>query len=132
MNQAEDQNNRFSVGKRLLSFKYAFNGIKKLIKSQHNSRIHLVIALLVIAAGFFLQISVTEWIAVIIVMGFVFSAELLNSAIEAVVDLVSPKYHKTAEDAKDYAAGAVLLAAIASAIVGLIIFLPKLIDLLFG
>ncbi len=130
MNQRENQDNRFSVRKRLLSFKYAFNGIKKLFITQHNSRIHLTIALLVIIAGFFFHISKTEWFVVVIVTGLVFAAELFNSAIESVVDLISPEYHKKAENAKDYAAGAVLIAAIISAIAGLIIFAPKLLAIL--
>jgi diacylglycerol kinase (ATP) len=130
MNQRENQDNRFSIKKRLLSFKYAFNGIKKLFITQHNSRIHLTIMLLVIIAGFFFHISKNEWFVVVIVTGLVFAAELFNSAIESIVDLISPEYHKKAENAKDYAAGAVLVAAIISAIAGLIIFAPKLLTLL--
>ncbi len=130
MNQKENQDNRFSIKKRLLSFKYAFNGIKKLFITQHNSRIHLTIVLLVIIAGFFFHISKAEWFVVMIVTGLVFTAELFNSAIESVVDLISPEYHKKAENAKDYAAGAVLIAAIISAIAGLIIFAPKLLAIL--
>ncbi len=130
MNQRENQDNRFSVRKRLLSFKYAFNGIKKLFITQHNSRIHLTIVLLVIIAGFFFHISKAEWFVVMIVTGLVFAAELFNSAIESVVDLISPEYHKKAENAKDYAAGAVLIVAIISAIAGLIIFAPKLLAIL--
>jgi len=130
MNQRENQDNRFSIKKRLLSFKYAFNGIKKLFITQHNSRIHLTIAILVIIAGFFFHISKNEWFVVVIVIGLVFAAELFNSAIESVVDLISPEYHKKAENAKDYAAGAVLVAAIISAIAGLIIFAPKLLAIL--
>ena len=130
MNQRENQDNRFSIKKRLLSFKYAFNGIKKLFITQHNSRIHLTIVLLVIIAGFFFHISKAEWFVVMIVTGLVFTAELFNSAIESVVDLISPEYHKKAENAKDYAAGAVLIAAIISAIAGLIIFAPKLLAIL--
>jgi diacylglycerol kinase (ATP) len=130
MNQRENQDNRFSIKKRLLSFKYAFNGIKKLFITQHNSRIHLTIMLLVIIAGFFFHISKNEWFVVVIVTGLVFAAELFNSAIESIVDLISPEYHKKAENAKDYAAGAVLVAAIISAIAGLIIFAPKLLAIL--
>jgi diacylglycerol kinase (ATP) len=130
MNQRENQDNRFSIKKRLLSFKYAFNGIKKLFITQHNSRIHLTIMLLVIIAGFFFHISKNEWFVVVIVTGLVFAAELFNSAIESIVDLISPEYHKKAENAKDYAAGAVLIAAIISAIAGLIIFAPKLLAIL--
>ncbi len=130
-NQLTNKDNKFSARKRILSFKYAFNGIIKLFITQHNSRIHLFITILVIIAGFLLNISKTEWLLVFLAVGFVFTAELFNSALESIVDLVSPEYQKKAEDAKDYAAGAVLIAAIASAIVGLIVFIPKFIELLF-
>jgi diacylglycerol kinase (ATP) len=126
----ENQDNRFSTRKRLLSFKYAFTGIKKLLVAQHNSRIHLTIAILVIIAGFIFHISSTEWLLVLFAIGLVFASELFNSAIESVVDLISAEYHKNAEDAKDFAAGAVLIAAITSAIIGLLIFIPKLLTLL--
>jgi diacylglycerol kinase (ATP) len=132
INQLTNKDNKFSAGKRIRSFKYAFNGIKKLLITQHNSRIHLFVAILVVIAGFLLNISKTEWLFVLFAIGFVFAAELFNSALESVVDLVSPEYQKKAGDAKDFAAGAVLIAAIASAVAGLIIFTPKLIGLLIN
>lgn len=112
---------------RILSFKYAFEGIASAIKEEPNIRIHSVIALLVILAGFYFQISKLEWILVFIVMGFVISIEMTNTAIEAIVDSFTDKSHPGAKLAKDIAAGAVLIAAITSVIVGLIIFLPYII-----
>jgi len=126
----KNTHNRFSTRKRVLSFKFAFNGIKKLFATQHNSRIHLAVTIFVIIAGFLFNISKVEWLLVVFAIGFVFSAELFNSALESIVDLVSPEYQKKAEDAKDFAAGAVLITAIISAIIGMIIFIPRLIILL--
>ncbi len=115
--------------KRALSFKYAFKGIFTAIKTQANLRIHLFAAILVTAMGFYFQISRAEWILVILAIGVVISAELFNSAIEFLTDLVSPGQNETAGKVKDIAAGAVLISAISAAIIGLIIFLPKIKDL---
>ncbi len=114
----------------LKSFVYAFNGIKHAVLTQQNFRVHLLIALLVLIAGFILAISTTEWLVIIIVMGVVFSAELFNTALEGIVDFISPDYDKKAGLIKDYAAAAVLITAIAAAIIGIIIFAPKIIELL--
>ena len=95
-----------------------------LLRSQANARIHVVAAALVVAAGFFFGISRGEWCAVVGAMGWVLTAEGINTAIEAVVDLASPGMHPLAERAKDVAAGAVLLAAAAAAIIGLLVFGP--------
>lgn len=120
----------FSIKARLKSFAYAFNGIIALIKNEHNARIHLFATICVIPAGFFFHLSAGEWIAVIFAIGFVFSAEAVNSAIEYLADFVSPGRHELIRLAKDIAAAAVLFAAITAAIVGLIIFLPKIINLI--
>ncbi|WP_106829667.1 diacylglycerol kinase family protein [Parabacteroides pacaensis] len=118
-----------SLHKRLKSFLYAFQGIGELIKSEPNARIHLFATVCVVLAGLYFKLSPTEWIAVIIVIGGVFSAEGVNSSIETLGDLVSPGYHPSVKKAKDLAAGAVLLVAIAAALVGLIIFVPKILTL---
>ena len=88
-------------------------------------RIHLTAAILVTAAGTLLRISVTEWMVCLILFGLIMSLELVNTALEAVVDLVTQEKKKKKKKAKDAAAGAVLVSAIMSAIIGLIIFLPK-------
>lgn len=100
------------------------------IKSQHNFRIHLVAAIVAVAGAFFFDISSLEWLAVIFAIGLVFSSEIINTAIEELVDFVSPETHPQAARIKDLAAGAVLACAFTAAIIGLIIFLPKIIDLL--
>ena len=124
------KNTTFTFGKRLQSFKYAFNGILILITSEHNAWIHCFAAICVIIAGFCFGLSQTEWIAVSIVIGAVLAAEAVNSSIEALADLVSPEYNEAIKRTKDLAAGAVLLMAIAAAIVGCIIFIPKIMNLL--
>ncbi len=120
----------FSVKRRIQSFKYAFNGLRILLREEMNARIHLCIAICVIAAGFVFKISTGEWICVIFCIGFVFALELINTSIENMADYVSKDYHDLIKKTKDLAAGAVLVGSIAAAIVGLIIFVPKIIELL--
>lgn len=108
------------------SFYYALEGIKYTIKHERNMQIHLLIMCLVIVAGFVFKITWFEWLICFILFGLVLSLELLNTAIENVVDLVTEEQQKKAKIAKDTAAGAVLIVAIISAIIGLCIFLPYL------
>lgn len=107
------------------SFKYAFMGIFSSMKTERNLKIHLTIMILVILSGLIFNISILEWILCIVCFGIVISGELFNTAIETVVDMVSPEYNEKAKLAKDISAGGVLVLAIASAIIGFIIFLPK-------
>ncbi len=123
------KNQRFSIRKRLGSFRYAWNGLRILLKEEHNARIHLVAACLVVAAGFYFDVSRNEWLALVFAIGFVFSLELLNSAIENIADFISPEKHEQIKRIKDLAAGAVLFAAITAVMIGLLIFVPKLIEL---
>ncbi|MCF2592500.1 diacylglycerol kinase family protein [Bacteroides caecigallinarum] len=122
------KNDGFTLRKRLRSFKFAFNGIKQLIEKEHNAWIHCFATVCVIIAGFVFGISKTEWIAVVFAIGTVLAAEAVNSSIEAIADLVSPGYNEAIKRTKDLAAGAVLILAIAAAIVGLIIFVPKIME----
>jgi len=126
MKKSEDKN-QFSIKKRLVSFKYAVSGIIYLIKSQHNAWIHISAAIIVIAAGFYFSISIAEWILLTLTIGMVFSAEAFNTAIETIMNKISPDYDKTTGRIKDIAAGAVLITAIAALIVGGLIFGPKII-----
>lgn len=113
--------------RRILSFKYAFAGLLAAIKEEPNLKTHFLIALVVIIIASLLNISTADWITVIFLIGFVISLELTNTAIEAVVDAFTDKEHPGAKLAKDISAAAVLVAAITSAIIGIIIFLPYLI-----
>ena len=107
------------------SFACAFQGLFLMIKTQHNAWIHCLATIMVIFFSLYFKISLTEWILVIFVVGFVFAAELINTAFERLTDLVSPEKQEKAGQVKDLAAGAVLVAAITALIIGLIIFLPK-------
>ena len=105
----------------LKSFFFAFNGIKISLR-QRNMKIHVVCALLVIALGFYFKITTTDWCILLLCIGVVIALEIINTVIEHVVDLVSPNYNELAGKVKDLAAGAVLVVAIISAIVGCVIF----------
>ena len=120
----------FSIKKRIHSFKYAFNGLRILLNSEHNSWIHLFASVCVLVAGFVFKISIGEWIAVIFCIGMVFALELVNTAIENMADFVSKEYHQSIKKIKDLAAAAVFVGAVAAAIIGLIIFLPKIQELI--
>ena len=119
--------------KRLInSFKYASEGIKQSYKGEQNLKIHTFIAILVIVFGFFLKISYFEWLVCLLLIGLVLMTEFFNTAIEYVVDLASPRIHPLAKAAKDTASAGVLIMAIISAVIGLLIFAPKLIDFIGG
>ncbi len=111
--------------RRLKSIGFALQGIRLVVASQANARLHLVASLLVIVAAFLSGLTLTEWALLMFAIGSVWTAEALNTAIEFTVDLASPDKHLLAEQAKDAAAGGVLLASIFAAVVGLIVFLPK-------
>lgn len=121
------KNNGFTLRKRLRSFGYAFHGICLLITQEANAWIHCFAAVCVVVAGFFFGISVSEWIAVIFAIGMVLAAEAVNSAVEALADRVTQEYDEAIKRTKDLASGAVLILAIAAAIIGCIIFIPKIV-----
>ena len=104
------------------SFKYAFKGILKAIREERNLKVQLFIALVVIYSGFYFQLSDTEWMLILLCMGMVIGLELMNSAIESLVDLISPEWNPLAGKAKDIAAGAVLFVSIISLVVGILVF----------
>lgn len=114
-------------GGRLLSFKYAFEGIYAGIKEEPNLKFHFSFAILVIALGIYFGLTKLEWIAISIMIGLVLTSEMTNTAVEAIVDSFTEEQHPRAKYAKDIAAGAVLIVAITSVVVGLLIFLPHII-----
>ncbi|MCX6257124.1 MAG: diacylglycerol kinase family protein [Bacteroidia bacterium] len=124
-------NEKFSVKKRLYSFAYACKGIKLAFGKQHNFRIHCFAALLVLILSLLCRITATEWCLVIAVSGFVICAEIFNTAVEYLVDKISPEHNVSAGMIKDLAAGAVLVSAITAAITGFIIFIPRLMSLFY-
>jgi diacylglycerol kinase len=122
--------NRFSFKDRIRSFANAFSGIGFMLKAEHNFRIHIFIFLSVIVTGFLLRISPPEWLAILIVSGVVLSAECFNTAIEYLSDKVSPEFSEKIKRVKDVAAAGVLISAITAAITGLLIFVPRITQIL--
>jgi diacylglycerol kinase (ATP) len=105
-------------------------GIIRMMRCQHNAWIHAIATGVVIAAGFFFHLSASEWCWIVLAASTVWTAEALNTAFEFLADAASPNFHPVVRDAKDVAAGAVLITAIASSVIGAIIFWPHLKDLL--
>lgn len=118
---------KFSLQKRIKSFAYAFNGLKILIQEEHNSWIHILAAICAIAAGILLKVSAMEWIAIVFAVGFVITLEIINSAIENIADFISPGKHDMIKKIKDLSAAGVLVSAITALVIGLIVFLPKIV-----
>lgn len=115
------------IKSQIKSFRNAFSGITQAWKTEGHLRFHFLATGVVILCGFLFHISLTEWLICLCCITLVIAAELINTAIESVVDLCSPEMHPLAGKAKDVAAGAVLVTAIGAAIIGAIIFLPKII-----
>ena len=112
------------------SFKYAIEGIWTSFKTESNMKIHIFIMILVIIAGIILKINKSEWIICIILFAIVIGSELFNTSIETIVDMVMPEKNEKAKIAKDVSAGAVLVVAIGAAIIGLVIFVPRILNIL--
>jgi diacylglycerol kinase len=123
---------RFSIVSRIKSTNHAWRGIGVLFKKTHNLRVHIFFAVFVVYLGFILKISNIEWICITFSIGFVMVTEAFNTAIEVDIDLTSPEFHPYARDTKDVAAGAVLMSIAVAIVVGLIIFLPKILMLIYG
>ena len=114
--------------KRIKSFGYAFKGIASFIVKEPNAWIHCLAIITVSILGIYFNITTTEWCIVLLCFAMVLAAEAFNSAIERLVDFVSPDYHTIAGDVKDIAAGAVLICAIIAAIIGVIVFTPYFLE----
>ncbi|OJJ16799.1 diacylglycerol kinase [marine bacterium AO1-C] len=115
---------------RIKSFGYAGKGIVFFFKSQPNAKIHAIAAILAIGLGGILNISKVEWVGIILAIGAVLTAEAINTALEELVNWISPEYNTKAGIVKDVAAGAVLITALTALVIGGIIFLPKILALL--
>ncbi len=120
---------RFSFAARIRSVRYALRGVGVMLRTQHNAWVHAVATAAALIAGFALQISPGEWLAIILAIIVVWAAEALNTAFEFLCDIASPEFHPTVERAKNVAAGAVLISAVGAAVIGLLIFGPKLLAL---
>ncbi len=114
------------------SFTYAFEGLKYAFKYEQNILVHSLATILVIIAGIFFKISLMEWLIITLIIGLVIATELINTSIEATIDLITQETHPLAKIAKDTAAAAVLIFGLAAIIIALIIFLPKILILIGG
>lgn len=114
--------------KHSIGFKYAINGIKEVIKQERNFRIHLVMAIFVILFSFLIGLNMVEWAVILLVIGIVLAMEIINSAIERIIDYIKPEIHPQAKLIKDMAAGGVLVAAFLAVVIAGVIFIPKIIE----
>lgn len=122
-------NKPFNIIDRIKSFDFALQGIKTFFVTQHNSWIHLLATILAVTLGYFLNLSSVEWLFVITAIAIVFITEVLNTAIEFLCDKLTTDFDPTIKKVKDISAGAVLIASIMALLIGLIIFVPKVINL---
>lgn len=114
---------------KFVGFTYAWQGILFVVRNERNFRLHLLAAVIVIFVGTLLHLSMLEWVVIIIAIANVLITEMINSAFEAIMDYLSLEFHPAIKQIKDMAAGAVLIAAIAAAAIGCIIFIPKIISI---
>jgi diacylglycerol kinase len=124
------KSDKFSFKSRIGSFRFALNGIWSLLKYEHNSRIHLIAAIIAIVLGIIFKLNLSEWSLLIVIIGLVFITELINSSLESLADRIDPEWNEHIGKAKDYAAAAVLVSAVIAIIAGCLIFIPKLLALL--
>ena len=124
-----DNNEQFSARGRIRSVSHALSGISVMLSGQHNAWIHLVATILVLAAGFFFDVSRIEWCILVLAIVSVWVAEALNTAVELLCDVASPDFHPLVKKSKDIAAGAVLLCAIGAVVIGLLVFGPYLLGM---
>jgi diacylglycerol kinase (ATP) len=119
--------NRLTFTGRIRSFRCAIRGLRVMIVSQHNAWIHALATIIVLLVSIYFRLTRAEWCWIIVAIISVWTAEALNTAFEFLTDVASPEFHPLAEKAKDVAAGAVLITAIGSALIGLIVFGPYVI-----
>ena len=120
-----NKDTKFSLHSRLKSFTYAFQGIIHFLRTEHNAWIHMSATIAVIIMAILVKVTRGEAIALVVAVAFVWITEMLNTSIEKAMDVVSQEYHPKIKIIKDLSAGAVLVAAIAAFLIGLIIFIPK-------
>ena len=129
MEEKLDMPEEFSLIKRAKSFAHAGRGVYLFFKTTHNAWIHILVLGVVVALGIYLRIANFEWAMLICAAGLVLVSEAFNTAIEIDINLTSPEYHPYAKDTKDVAAGAVLIAAVAASLIGLLVFVPYVVGI---
>ncbi len=132
MTDKKDKRTKSTLRKRLLSYAYAARGIVQLFKTEFNAWVHLSIALCTVVLGFVFNLSGIEWVAIALSCGLVLGAEAMNTAVEYLANCYTTQKNEQIRKVKDIAAGAVLIAALAALVVGLIIFIPKFLSLITG
>jgi diacylglycerol kinase (ATP) len=123
-----ENKNNFSFNGRIRSIKYALEGISLLLKTQYNAWVHLATTVIVILTGIILNIEALHWVIIIVAIVSVWVAEALNTAFELLCDVTHPTFHPVVKKAKDVSAGAVLISALGSIIIGLIVFVPYILQ----
>ena len=129
---SRDDLKKKGINRLVKSFTYAFDGLKYAFKYEQSILVHTLATILVIIAGIFFKISLTEWLVLALIIGLVIATELINTSIEATIDLVTKDVHPLAKVAKDTAAAAVLVFGLTAIVIGCIIFLPKILVLIGG
>lgn len=129
---SRDDLKKKGINRLVKSFTYAFDGLKYAFKYEQNILVHTLATILVIIAGIFFKISLTEWLVLALIIGLVIATELINTSIEATIDLITKEVHPLAKIAKDTAAAAVLVFGLTAIVIGCIIFLPKILVLIGG
>lgn len=128
--ESRDEQKKRGLKRFFNSFKYSFDGLRYAYKYEQSLTIHFVVAFFVVVAGLWLKINLTEWLLCLLLMGVVMATELINTSLEAVIDLVCPEIHPLAKIAKDTASAAVFVFSAVAFFSGLIIFVPKIIDVI--
>lgn len=129
---SRDELKKKGINRLFKSFSCAFDGLKYAFKYEQNILVHTLATILVIIAGIFFKISITEWLVLALIIGLVIATELINTSIEATIDLVTKETHPLAKIAKDTAAAAVLVFGLTAIVIGCIIFVPKILVLIGG
>lgn len=129
---SRDELKKKGINRLFKSFKYAFDGLKYAFKYEQNILVHTLATIVVIIAGIFFEIKPFEWLTLTLIIGLVIATELINTSIEATIDLVTKEVHPLAKVAKDTAAAAVLVFGLTAIVIGLIIFIPKIILFIGG
>lgn len=129
---SRDDLKKKGINRLFKSFKYAYEGLKYAFKYEQNILVHFLATILVIIVGIFFKISMTEWLVLTLIIGLVIATELINTSIEATIDLVTKETHPLAKIAKDTAAAAVLVFGLTAIVIGCIIFVPKILVLIGG
>ena len=128
--ESRDKRKQLGIHRFVRSFRYSFDGLAYAAQKEQSIIVMLVCIILTLVFGFILQISILEWFFIFVCFGLVLGTELLNTAIEATIDLISPSYHPLAKVAKDTASASVFIYSLIAFIIGCLVFIPKIVELI--